>query len=145
MRKNISNNTTINMMFLCESKINIQENSIVTLPKSNIEVKFDGKNLKIYKDETTLKTKIVDFKNLCAEMIGDLNTLDFWTKEFLEDITKEEYISCLTLSNAISSNGKTGYILEAIVSFPKNSEFYIKWNNERKRKGELFMRRLSNC
>lgn len=143
MRKEYQTITT-NMMFLCESKINIPENSIVELYDTKIELEYkDG--LKIYKDDNLIETNIVDFKNICSEMISNLHTLDFWTKEFLERITKEKYILNLSLSNAISSNGRTGYILETIVSFPRNSEFHKIWNDERKRKGELFMRRMSNC
>lgn len=136
--------TTTNLMFLCKSKVNIPENSLVALPESKIEIKTTDENISILKNGEVMKTKIVDFKSIYADMVAGLSTIDFWTDEFLKDIAENNYCSNLSLSNAISVNGTSGYVLEAVVSFPRESEFYVKWNKERTRKGELFMRSLSN-
>lgn len=143
MRKKIERTTT-NMMFLCEANVNIENETLVKLPDSNIELKVNKRSVKIYKDGEPIDTKIVDFRSLYAEMVNGLTTIDFWTSDFLKEIAENQYCSKISLSNAISSNGKKGYILEAIVSFPRESDFYIKWNKERTRKGEVYMRSLTN-
>lgn len=144
MRKKNVERTTINMMFLCEANVNVEKNSIVQIPDSHIELKADAENINIYKDGELFKTKIKNFKSLCSDILNGISTIDFWTSDFLEEIAKNNYCSQVKLSNAISSNVAQGYILEAIISFPNESEFYIKWNEERTKKGELYMRSFSN-
>ena len=143
MRKKIERTTT-NMMFLCEANVNIENEALVKLPDSKIELKVDKKSVRIYKDGEPLDTNIVDFKSMYSEMVNGLSTIDFWTSDFLKEIAENQYYSKVSLSNAISSVGKRGYILETIISFPKESKFYIKWNEERTRKGEVYMRSLTN-
>lgn len=137
-------NTTTNMMFLCEANVNVANGTIVKLPASIVDLKLENNEVKVYRDETPLNAKVVDFGSLYADMVDDLSTVDFWNGEFLKEIAEKEYHSRLTLSNAISSNGKKGYVLEAVISFPNDSDFYIKWNEERARKGRLYMQSLSN-
>lgn len=134
---------TTNMYFLCEANINIEKGTVKNISSKKTEVSIEDGILTIKKDGRTLKGNIKDFKGY-GILAEDFATIDFWSESFLKEILKKNLLTSAKIENAISGNGCKGYVLEATISFKENSSFFTKWNEERKKKGEIFMESLSN-
>lgn len=133
--------TTTNMYFLCEANINVEKGTVKKVPSKETTISIEDGKLVIVKDGRTLRGNIRDFTDydIIAE---NFSTIDFWSKKFLEEIVEKKFLTSLKIENAIAGSNCKGYILEAVISFAKNSSFEIKWNEERKKKGETFMSSL---
>lgn len=134
---------TTNMYFLCEANINVEKGSVKKIPSKKTIISIQDGMLAIVKDGRTLKGDIKDFKSY-GIIASDFATIDFWSENFLKEIVKKNLISDVKIENAIAGNDFKGYILETTISFEKDSPFRKKWDDERKKKGEIFMHSLSN-
>ena len=135
---------TTNMCFLMTGSPTVEENHIKEMKPQKIKVKIFNNEVIIYKNGDLTSGKIDTFGTNYYEVLDDIMSTDFWSEEIIKEAIKADVIKNIELTSAINASGKKGYILEAILSFNKNSNFYKIWNDERKKKGEAFLISIAN-
>lgn len=133
---------TINLLFFLNDKsIEVSKDSIKEITEFEIdEIEF----MKNSKTSIRLKKNngidyFCDVMDFCLNKeIQNFNLLDFFSLTFLKEAYNNRYISKNKVSKIISFNCFKGYIMESIISFPDESEFNEKYNNEMTKKSELY-------
>lgn len=128
---------TINLLFFLENPVELNKECVKSITEFEANIKIIGDNVIVSKKNgLSFLTHILDFKKNIT--IDDFSTLDFFPKNFLKEALLRHYIKKNIISKEIKVEENTGYIMESIISFPEESDYWKKYNEIMQEKAEIY-------
>lgn len=128
---------TINLLFFLENPVELNKECVKSITEFEANIKIIGDNVIVSKKNgLSFLTHILDFKKNIT--IDDFSTLDFFPKNFLKEALLRHYIKKNIISKEIKVEENTGYIMESIISFPEESDYWEKYNEIMQEKAEIY-------